>query len=80
MVSEVHPTRPKSTSVANMQQSRRVCMALYFEDEYEKLVMEAHFDCKQPNNPIDNRLSFQCKFYKVCMTAMNTISYHKMMN
>ncbi len=55
-------------------------MALYFEDEYEKLVMEAHFDCKQPNNPIDNRLSFQCKFYKVCMTAMNTISYHKMMN
>jgi hypothetical protein len=55
-------------------------MALYLEDEYEELVMEAHFDYKQPNNPIDNCPSFQCKFYKVCMTDMNTIPYHKMMN
>jgi hypothetical protein len=29
-------------------------MVLYLEDEYEELVMEAHFDCKQLNNPIDS--------------------------
>jgi hypothetical protein len=40
-----------------MQQSKEICMALYPEDEYEKLVMEAHFDYKQPNNPIDSRPS-----------------------
>ncbi len=55
-------------------------MALYLEDEYEKLVVEANFDCKQLNNPINNCPSFQCKFYKVCMKDMNIISYHKMMN
>ncbi len=55
-------------------------MALYLEDEYEKLVVEEHFDCKQLNNPIDSSPSFQRKFYKVCMKDMNIISYHKMMN
>ncbi len=34
--------------------------------------------CKMKN--VITRLSFQCKFYKVCMTNMNMISYHKMMN
>jgi hypothetical protein len=29
-----------------MQQSRKTCVALYLEDEYEQLVVEAHFDYK----------------------------------
>jgi hypothetical protein len=29
-----------------MQQSRKTCVALYLEDEYEKLAMKAHFDYK----------------------------------
>ncbi len=50
-----------------MQQSRKTCVALYLEDEYNQLIMEAHFEYKRPNNPICNRPSFQCKFCKVCM-------------
>ncbi len=50
--------KTKSTSVVNMQQSRGICMALYLENEYEKLVVEAHFDCKQLNNPINSCPSF----------------------
>jgi hypothetical protein len=38
------------------------CVALYLEEEYEMLEMEAHFDV-----PIfGNMPSFQCKFYKLC--------------
>jgi hypothetical protein len=49
-------------------------MALYLEDEYEKLVVEAHFDYKQPNNPINSHPSFQCKFYKVWMKDVATLA------
>ncbi len=63
-----------------MQQSRRTCVALYFEDEYEKLAMITHFDYKWPNNPISNWPSFHYNFYKVWMKDKNIIFYHKMMN
>jgi hypothetical protein len=55
-------------------------VALYLENEYEELIMEAQFDYKRLNNPICNWPSFQCKFYKVCMKDNNIISYHIMMN
>jgi hypothetical protein len=64
----------------NMQQSRKTCVALYLEDEYEKLAMKAHFDYKWLEKPINNWPSFQYKFYKVCMKNKNTVFYHKMMN
>jgi hypothetical protein len=54
-----------------MQQNRKTCVALYFEDEYEELVVEACSDCKWLDNPICNWPSFQCKFYKVCMKDNN---------
>jgi hypothetical protein len=42
-------------------------VALYLEDEYEKLAMEAHFDCQWLDNLIYNGPSFLCRFCKVCM-------------
>jgi hypothetical protein len=63
-----------------IQQSRRTCVALYLEDKYEELAVEAHFDYKRFDNLISNQPSFQCKFYKVCMKDKNIFSYHRMMN
>jgi len=55
-------------------------MALYLENEYDEVVVETCFDCKQLDNRICNWPSFQCKFYKVCMKDKNIFSYQKMMN
>jgi hypothetical protein len=62
-----------------MQQSKKRCVALYQEQEYEELVMEVHFECKQPNILMCNRPTFQCKFYKQCMKDKNIFSFHRMM-
>jgi len=57
---------------STMQQSRHHCVALYLEEEYEMLALEAHFDVKQPNIPtFGNRPSFQCKFCKIMFKDKN---------
>jgi len=76
---EVHPTRLEYTSVT-CKKKKKTCVALYFEDEYEKLAMEAHFDCQWPDNLIYNRPSFLCRFCKVWMKDNIIFFYHKMMN
>jgi hypothetical protein len=60
--------------------TKKTCVALYLEDEYDKLAMEAHYDYQWPDNLIYNGPSFLCKFCKVCMKDNIIISYHKMMN
>jgi hypothetical protein len=40
---EVHPIRPKSINAA-CNKIGETCVALYLEDEYKQLVVEAHFD------------------------------------
>jgi hypothetical protein len=62
-----------------MQQTRHHCVALYLEDKYEELVLEAHFDVKCLDMPIGNRPSFQCTYYNKCSKDENTFSYHRMM-
>jgi hypothetical protein len=62
-----------------MQQNRHTCVALYLEEEYKALALEAHFDCKRPDIPVGNRPSFQCKFCKQCFKDKNTLSHHRMM-
>ncbi len=39
-------------------QSKRACVALYLEEEYEIFMLKANFDRKQPNIPICNQPSF----------------------
>jgi hypothetical protein len=64
-----------------MQQSKHHCIALYLEEEYEMLALEAHFDVKRLDIPtFGNMPSFQCKFCKIMFKDKNTLSYHKMMN
>jgi hypothetical protein len=41
-----------------MQQSKHHCVALYFEDEYDKLALEVHFDVKCLDMLVENRPSF----------------------
>jgi len=42
-----------------MQQSRHHCIALYLEEEYEMLALEAYFDVKRSVVPtFNNMLSF----------------------
>ncbi|KAH9556484.1 hypothetical protein CY35_07G030500 [Sphagnum magellanicum] len=64
---------------STMQQNRHTCVALYLEEEYKALALEAHFDCKRPDIPVGIRPSFQCKFCKQCFKDKNTLSYHRMM-
>jgi len=64
-----------------MQQSKHHCVALYLEEEYEMLALEAHFDAKQLDLPtFGNMPSFQCKFYRIMSKDKNTLFYHRMMN
>jgi hypothetical protein len=64
-----------------MQQSKHHCVALYLEEEYEILELEAHFDVKWPEIPtFGNKTSFQCKFYKTMFKDNNALSYHRMIN
>jgi hypothetical protein len=64
-----------------MHQSKHHCVALYLEEEYEMLALEAHFDVKWLDIPtFGNMPSFQCKFYKTMFKDKNTLFYHKMMN
>jgi hypothetical protein len=39
---------------STMKQSQHDYVTLYFEKEYETLVLEAHFDVKCPDFPIEN--------------------------
>jgi hypothetical protein len=39
-----------------MQQSRHHCVALYLEEEYEMLALEAYFDVKRPDVPTFNNM------------------------
>jgi hypothetical protein len=64
-----------------MQPSKHHCVALYLEEEYEMLALEADFDVKRLDiSTFGNMLSFQCKFCKIMFRNKNTLSYHKMMN
>jgi hypothetical protein len=66
---------------STMQQSRHHYVALYLEETYEMLALEAHFDVKRQDIPtFSNRPSFQCKFCKIMFKDKNTLSYHRMMN
>jgi hypothetical protein len=76
---EVHPTRPEFIN-ASCNKNRRTYVALYLENEYDEVVVEACFDYKRLDNPICNWPSFQSKFYKVCMKDNNIFPYQKMMN
>ncbi len=49
-----------------MQQSRHCCVALYLEEKYEMLALEAHFDVPI----VGNMFSFQYKFYKLCLNTI----------
>jgi hypothetical protein len=33
-----------------MMQSKRACVVLYLEKEYETFMLQANFDCKQPKH------------------------------
>jgi hypothetical protein len=48
---EVHPTRLEVIN-ASCNKNRKTCVALYLENEYEEVVMEACFNCKRLDNPI----------------------------
>jgi hypothetical protein len=41
---------------STMQQSRHHCVALYLEEEYEMLALEAYFDVKRPDVPTFNNM------------------------
>jgi len=46
------PKRNSCIYKLTIQQSKHHYVALYLEDEYEELVLEAHFDVKCPDMPI----------------------------
>ncbi len=56
---EVHPTRLEFIN-ASCNKNRKTFVALYLENEYDEVVVEACFDCKRFDNCISNWPSFQC--------------------
>ncbi len=65
---------------STIQQNRHHCVTLYFEDENEKLALEAYFDIRRVELLIGNRPSFECKFYGNLFKNKNILFYHEMMN
>ena len=56
--------------------NRRNCAALYTEEEYEELVIEAHYTCKGVVNNTKNRYDFFCKHCLEGFKEKNAHSYY----
>ena len=71
---------PKRTSriyKSTFKFKRRNCAALYTEEEYKKLVIEAHYTCKGVVKNAKNKYDFFCKHYLEGFKEKNALSYHR---
>ena len=63
-----------------MKQNRKNCAAIYCEEEYEKLVLEAYWQARAKTKMANNRYPFFCIFCKESYKDKNTLSFHRMFN
>lgn len=63
-----------------MKQNRKNCAAIYLEDEYDKLVLEAYWQARDKNKMSNNRYRFNCIYCNESHKDKNTVSYHRMFN
>ena len=63
-----------------MKQNRRTCAAIYCEEEYERLVIEAYWQSRSKTMMANNRYKFECIHCKESHKDKNTVSYHRMFN
>ena len=63
-----------------MKHNRKNCAAIYCEEEYEKLVLEAYWQAKAKTKLANNRYQFTCIHCKESHKDKNTLSYHRMFN
>ncbi len=63
-----------------MKQNRKNCAAIYTEEEYEELVLEAYWQAKDKHKQPNNRYRFRCIHCGETGKDKNTISYHRMFN
>lgn len=63
-----------------MNQNRKNCAAIYTEEEYEELVLEAYWQAKDTYKQANNRYRFICIHCRESGKDKNTISHHRMFN
>lgn len=63
-----------------MKQNRKNCAAMYTEEEYEELVLEAYWQAKDKIKQANNRYRFICIHCRESVKDKNTVSYHRMFN
>ena len=63
-----------------MKQNRKICAAIYLEEEYEDLVLEAYWQAWDKNKMSNNRCRFTCIYCKESHKDKNIVSYHRMFN
>jgi hypothetical protein len=63
-----------------MKQNRKNCAAIYCDEEYEKLVLEAYWQAKAETKMANNRYRFTCIHCKESHKDKSTLSYHRMFN
>lgn len=63
-----------------MTHNRKHCAAIYWEDEYEKLVLEAYSQARAKTKMANNRYPFTCIHCKESHKDKNAVSYHRMFN
>lgn len=63
-----------------MKQNRKNCAAIYTEEEYEQLVLEAYWQARDTVKMANNRYRFNCIYCRESHKDKNTVSYHRMFN
>jgi hypothetical protein len=63
-----------------MQQNRKNCAAIYTEEEYEELVLEAYWQARDKIKMANNMYRFNCIHCRESHKDKNIVSYHRMFN
>ena len=63
-----------------MKQNQRNCGAIYSEEEYEKIVLEAYWQARAKTKMGNNRFRLSCIHYKESHKDKNMLSTHRMFN
>jgi hypothetical protein len=63
-----------------MKQNRKNCVAIYTEEEYEELVVEAYWEARDKIKMANNRYMFNCIYCRESHKDKNIVSYHRMFN
>lgn len=64
----------------SQKEGRNKCVALYTNDEYEELTIEAHITCRRREKRGFDRYPFFCKFCKHDFRDKNGVNYHRILD